>query len=207
MSVGYEMKEQKRKTKAQSLVRRTDRGTDWGTESGAQEALRTDTLLESERPMWSPSPVGTCPREPDDCSSAPRPTVASKLACVKVHGLLQRVGFFFFEVYFNPTTYVDPTNRHSFGYRKQIMIQQMRERGRATVRYLGAKPTVSFLSLPSLLSFLPLSLSYCKSKVTLKRETSGKIWRKHSQSTGYLGIKMPLCPHHCVHWSKANKKN
>lgn len=95
MSVGYEMKEQKRKTKAQSLVRRTDRGIDWGTESGAQEALRTNTLLESERPMWSPSPVGTCPREPDDCSSAPRPTVASKLACVKVHGLLQRVGFLF----------------------------------------------------------------------------------------------------------------
>lgn len=151
---------------------------DSGTESRAQEDLRTNTLLESERPMWSPSPVGTCPWEPDECSSAPPPRVASKLVCVKVHGLLQRVGFLFiFEVYFNPTTDVDPTDTALAIVSKSWFNKW--ERGRATVRYLGAKPTVSFLSLPSLLSFLPLLLSYCKSKVTLKKETLGKIWRKH----------------------------
>lgn len=62
---------------------------------------------------------------------SPSPRVASKLACVKERGLLQRVGFLFiFEVYFNPTAYVNLANRHFFGYRKQIMIQQMRERER-----------------------------------------------------------------------------
>ena len=55
-------------------VRRTDRGTETrGTERGAQEDLRTNTSLESGRLMWSPSPVGTCPREPEECYSAPVP--------------------------------------------------------------------------------------------------------------------------------------